>query len=102
MSIALCSNCKVTYWRFRGDHPPSGFCSVLCHAIKKKKSQAPPSPQAVLNVMMRHRLTEHHSTSVLEWFDCTECDQLEKSYSESLEWHTEKITRDIAVEARTR
>lgn len=50
---------------------------------------------------MAHRVQKHGSSDVLAWYDCEECESLEKKYSESLEWHYQRITREIVSEARS-
>lgn len=102
MSVQNCGHCKTPYWRFRGDHPPKGFCSTPCHDLKKagKKEERPQLPENALRAMMAHRAEKHGSSDVLGWYDCSECENLEKAYSESLEWHYDRITREIVGQAR--
>lgn len=106
MSIGVCGNpdCKLPYWRYRKDHPPSGYCSVPCHDHHResKASHAAENPQVVLLRMMEHRRIKHNTDSVLTWFDCEECEILEGRYSQSLEWGYAAVTRDIALAARRR
>ncbi len=103
MSVQNCAHCKSPYWRFRGDHPPKGVCSIPCYDARKagKQSQAPPLPENVLRAMMAHRSAVHQTTSVLDWFECETCEKLEADYAEAIEWHVDRITREIVNEART-
>ena len=75
---------------------------MSCFDAKRngKKPERPPVPSHVLMVMLDHRRTAHGTTDVLAWFDCPACEQIEKAYSESLEWHYDRITREIAGEAK--
>src|SRR5271165_4975648 len=100
MSVQICP-CKRPYWRYRKDFPPAGYCSVFCFENRKKKRrEPPPEPQKVLSLMYEHRRDAHHSFSILEWFNCERCDELEQQYAESLDWHTDRISREIAEDGR--
>lgn len=102
MAITACRSCKAMYWRFRKDHPPSGFCSTACAQAKRVKDADPPVPSEVLWQMRTHRLDIHKSTSILEWFECETCSDLEKLYAKSLQFHYDQITTVIAETARQR
>lgn len=104
MSVQLCSQCKSPYWRFRGDHPPKGVCSVPCNDARKagKRSDVPDLPSNILSMMYEHRRDVHKSTSILDFFDgCSRCEELEEAYSDALEYHYDRITREIVSKART-
>lgn len=103
--ITQCQNpdCKRFFWRWRKDHPPKGHCSVSCYEDHRpKKSLRPDKPANILHSMYRHRADVHLSTSILAWFDCAECERLEGIYRESLDWHTAKVSEEIALNARSR
>jgi hypothetical protein len=103
VSVQLCSQCKSPYWRFRGDHPPKGVCSIPCHEERKagrKPGNAPPLPENALRAMVEHRSIMHGSPDVLPWYECERCDELEAAYSEAIEWHVGRITREIVKEVR--
>ena len=105
MSVSDCSHCGNPYWRFRRDHPPSGYCSVTCFEARrsgKKKPEPPALPQDVLMLMYRHRLQIHNSTSILADFDCEECERMEGVYAESLSWHQMKAERELRQEETKR
>ena len=90
--IVQCRGCKRHYWRYRADHPPRFFCSLECSRRSQHHSREeppPPTPQAVLKEMYRHRREAHDSTSILAWYECERCDQLDGQYSASLAYHTE-------------
>lgn len=50
--------------------------------------------------MVEHRSIMHGSPDVLPWYQCERCDELEAVYSEAIEWHVDRITREIVKEAR--
>jgi len=102
MSIQLCSHCKSPYWRFRGDHPPKGFCQVSCRDEKLagKKQPIPPLPENALRSIMEHRRERHQCTDILMWFECVECEALEKVYAEAIEYHYDRITRELVGAGR--
>ena len=102
MSIQLCSHCKLPYWRFRGDHPPRGVCSVLCNDARKagEATPTPRLPSEILWEIREHRRDIHQCTDILVWFECETCEELEARYGDSLEYHYDRITRDIVKEAR--
>ena len=88
MAIAECRHCKTTYWRFRRDHPPSGYCSLphaeLGPAKKKPMEPAPPKPDIVLFEYRSHRITEHRDRYFIQDHKCEECDRLEAIYADSM------------------
>ena len=102
VSIQLCSHCKSPYWRFRGDHPPKGFCQVSCRDEKLagKKRSIPPLPENALRSIMEHRRERHQCTDILMWFECIECEALEKVYAEAIEYHYDRITRELVGAGR--
>lgn len=102
--IPACRHCCQHYWRYRRDFPPSGFCSLLCaEAFRTKRyigeESDPGIPAAILELIYSHRRVIHQTDSVLTWFDCDHCERLEEQYGRSLEWHTNKITAEIAQAA---
>lgn len=100
MSVPLCSRCKSHYWRFNASHPPPGYCSLFCYDNRKAKSKppAPPAPHSILSRMYDHRRTIHGSPDILPWYDCKICDELEKEYYASLEWHSAAAYQAMAEE----
>ena len=104
MSVQNCAHCKSPYWRFRGDHPPKGVCSIPCYDARKagrKADNVPPLPENALRAIVEHRSVMHGSPDILAWYECEMCDKLEVQYAESIEWHVDRITREIVNEART-
>lgn len=101
MSVQRCSSCDTPYWRYRGDFPPKGYCSGTCYeARKSRKTSAPEPPEAALKMLMAHLLTVHGCTSVLQWFDCPECDRLEAMYANALDYPSDRLTREMVQELR--
>ena len=85
MSIANCKRCKVPYWRYRRDFPPSGYCSLPCAELGPvRKDPPPPKPDTALSELRAHRITMHRDPFYLQWYDCTECERLEGIYMEAL------------------
>jgi len=105
--IATCRSCHQAFWRYRRDHPPSGFCSLSCHAAgptkPKRDDVLPPKPDVVLANMVRHRLYFHFTTSLLGWYaDCATCEELETDYAASLEYHWETASKELVADANYR
>lgn len=103
MSVQVCAQCKTPYWRFRGDHPPKGVCSLPCHEDRKagrKAGNTPPLPENALRKIVEHRTLMHGSPDILAWYGCERCEELEASYSESIQWHVDRITREIVEQTR--
>ena len=102
MAIANCSNCKRSYWRFRKDHPPARYCSVSCFETRKKRHDAeePDTPEEVLWEMRNHRRTAHGDTSMLGWYECQTCFDLEHQYREAVDYHISKANKSIALDAK--
>lgn len=99
MSIADCRHCKRSYWRFRKEFPPAGYCCDL-HAelgpAKKPPAPKPPKPDAALFDLRAHRITIHRDRFFLQWYKCDECDRLEAVYSEAMAyWIDHPATRAI-------
>lgn len=90
MSVPACTFCKRFYWRFRPDHPPKGYCSVKCREDRKegRTPDREEKPEVIVWKMRQHRLAVHATTSMLTWFDCETCEELEAKYAASLEWHS--------------
>jgi len=103
VSVQLCAHCKLPYWRFRGDHPPKGYCQVSCYEAKKagRSDNTPPLPENALRAIVEHRTVMHGSPDILARYECERCEELEVKYAESIEWHVDRITREIVSEART-
>ena len=102
VSICICS-CKRPFWRYRKDFPPPGYCSVTCHENRRKKRGENANvrrPAQILQDMRDHRRLLHDSTSILQWFDCCRCEELEREYADSLDWHMALQTRLIAEDGR--
>jgi hypothetical protein len=81
--IGVCRACKSTYWRYRKDHPPSGYCSVPCHD-GATTPPAPPDPHIVLALLRSHMRGTHQTNSLLIWPDCACCEALQARYAEAL------------------
>lgn len=94
MAIQKCSHCTTEYWRYRADHPPKRFCSVVCSDQSKEqkpKGRPPEKPQAILRAIKDHNRLFHNADShMIEW-DCDKCDELQGLYVKSLNWWAEHI-----------
>ena len=87
--ITNCRHCKKAYWRYRGDVPPSGYCSVECHAAKGTKRKVYHTrPQAILGELRQHLRDFHPGADILDWIDCELCEGLQARYAEALSWET--------------
>lgn len=53
-------------------------------------------------MMKRHRGYDHNTDSILVYFECQECEDLEQLYAESITYWVSAITEEICVEARAR
>lgn len=88
--ISTCKHCEKTYWRFRGDHPPSGYCSIPhfeAGPAKKQKAEPPPAkPDAVLFQYRAHRISVHRDRSFLQDYECEECEKLQAIYADSMNY----------------
>lgn len=98
--ICTCVQCGSPFWRYNRAHPPAGVCSLPCHdsclAGEKPASPPPATPATALLHIYAHRRAEHGGAPILvEFEDCEECERLEASYADSLNWHYAAITRDI-------
>lgn len=85
--ISTCSHCRVPYWRYRGDFPPKGYCSLVCHDARgrrEKPVERPETVAAVLDEVRRHRLEVHGTHDALTWFDCPMCELLEARYARTI------------------
>jgi hypothetical protein len=104
MSVPKCSRCKAHYWRFNPAHPPPNYCSNFCFDNRKSKPKesAPSTPQDVLARMYDHRKTAHGTADILVWYDCKTCEELEREYSSSLEWHSARVANELAADNRGR
>lgn len=88
MSVPVCIRCKSHYWRFRPDHPPPNYCSQFCFDNRKKKAKSTiATPHDVLSRMYDHRRTQHGTPDILVFYDCRVCDELEREYGVSIEYH---------------
>jgi hypothetical protein len=99
--IAKCRRCETYFWRYRRDHPPPGYCSVVCHEERGRSpvmEQPPRTAREVLRDMYSHRRRDHDSYSILAWYDCGICDRLEAEYSQSLSWYMDHpIENSMAI-----
>lgn len=80
--IPLCRRCGRRYWRYKRDHPPSGYCSVSC-ATKQGRLEAPEQVNAsdVLAKIRLHRSQVHNTRELVRWWDgCATCEILEMQY----------------------
>jgi hypothetical protein len=85
--IVRCRHCERFYWRYRPDHPPRFYCSVICHDVRglPKPAARPSTPQAILGEIRLHRRLIHDTDSILVAFDdCETCEELEGLYNQSL------------------
>lgn len=85
MSTPNCRTCHLPYWRYRGDFPPRGFCSVGCFQTRKRKEvkASPEKPAEVMEAFRDHRLLAHETKDLTTWFDCEVCERFEERYSVS-------------------
>lgn len=89
MAVSKCSHCRAPFWNYRPAPVRSGYCSQVCSDARKKKATNPKyeDEQAVTGVVseMRKHYREVHGTSDLtEWFDCPECQRLDRRKVEAL------------------
>jgi hypothetical protein len=83
--IASCRHCHQDYWRYRTDHPPSGFCSWPCKEMGASgKKTAPRKTGEIRDELRLHRREEHGNPSGLNWYECNRCDELEEEYAQAL------------------
>lgn len=97
MATAKCSRCHAPYWNYSPRPVPAGYCSQPCFDERKRKSADPRynDEQAVVGVvseMRKHYAEVHNTADLTEWFDCRECERLERLKSESL---AVSITEDV-------
>jgi len=88
VSVARCSNseCKRYYWRYRGDAPPRGYCSVKCFETRRKRRQKLryETSAQVLEAFRDHRIQAHGTRDIVQWFDCDLCERFEERYAASM------------------
>lgn len=87
MSTPRCPTCKQSYWRYRGDWPPRGYCSEACYEGRTKRKAKPTPPEtsaSVLESFREHRISAHQCVDVITWFDCEVCDRFEERYAVSM------------------
>lgn len=98
--ISKCKQCKEVYWRYRRDFPPKGVCSLPCYdASREVREVAERLPADVLLEIYRHRRIVHNYASILEWFDCEECESLEKRYRHAIDYHLSVETEEICKQS---
>lgn len=99
--ICTCLSCHLPFWRYRRNWPPPGFCSLPCLEVGPKKLPTPPPelPEEILREMKRHRWEVHDTASMLAFFDCPRCDELEQQYGEAISYHVSRITGEIVSES---
>jgi len=78
MSVQICRHCALPYWRYRGDHPPKGFCSTP-HRDQHTEQRRP-------KIKDHNRLIHDADSSMIAW-DCKACERLQTEYAESLTFH---------------
>ena len=84
--VARCSNiqCHRVYWRYRGDFPPRGYCSTLCHDTRRRRADhSGESLPCVIAAIQRHRWEAHATRDPDAWFDCGECARLEERQAQA-------------------
>lgn len=89
MSIPTCRHCKRTYWRYRSDFPPAGYCSLphaeLGPAKRERGAPKPLKPNIVLDRFRFHRIAAHGDRFFLQDYDdCADCDSFRALYVESM------------------
>jgi hypothetical protein len=97
--IAQCKYCRAPFWRYRRDHPPAGFCSLPCHDERRKPKLEPPPPEphVVIRRMREHnRLIHNVDSPLLEW-DCASCRKLEAEYAASIDYHSQRLAREMVT-----
>ena len=101
--ICTCEVCKQPFWRYRRDFPPRGVCSLCCFHDRQNDHDEQPLelPHALLRRLRQHISMRHHSTSILIWPDCEECEAIPAQYAESLNFHFDRVTADIAAASQT-
>ena len=89
MPISQCRHCDKAYWRWRPDHPPKGFCSVLCRELCKAGAtpDREETPEVAIWRIRQHLLAYHDDTNMTTWHNCDTCEELEEKYAAALEWH---------------
>lgn len=55
----------------------------------------------MLAAMLEHRHFSHDTTSILPWFDCQRCGDLEAEYADSLDYWYGRITENLVSESRS-
>lgn len=85
MAVVACGHCRMWYWRYNGQHPPSGYCSLLCYESRKRKASTPLFSAPYYRAKIQEHRREFHGTDdVLAWFDCPGCERIEAEYQRSL------------------
>lgn len=99
--ICSCQHCHLEFWRYRRDWPPPGFCSYphFLAGAKRLPAPAPDLPEEILREIKRHRWEAHDTTSMLAWFECPRCEELEGAYGEAISYHVSRITAEIVGDA---
>lgn len=100
--IARCNHCQTLFWRYRRDHPPKGFCSIPCHDLAQEKARdredtRPPEPHVVIRRMREHNRLIHNIDSPLLQWDCEGCRRLEAEYAASIEFHSQRLAREMVT-----
>jgi hypothetical protein len=87
--VAKCSHCRTPFWNYSPSPVHAGYCSETCWQARKRKGVDPKyvDQQAVVSViseMRKHYLQVHGTSDLTEWFDCEECQRLDRRKAESL------------------
>jgi hypothetical protein len=89
MAVSKCSHCRTPYWNYSPPPVHRGYCSDPCYQARKRKGVDPKytDEQAVIGViseMRKHYRDVHQTADLTEWFDCDECQRLDRRKVEAL------------------
>lgn len=88
MAISNCKRCGSSFWRYRRDWPPKGFCSLPCSLAKGEPTPAE-TPAQILAKWRGHRTAAHGDSHFIQFHNCDTCEWFEEKYSESLGYYME-------------
>ena len=101
--ICTCQFCKQPFWRYRRDWPPKGFCSWPCSLTPAEPIVTVPElPGVILHKLRQHHSFAHSESSILSWPDCETCEQIERDYNESLNFHFQQAQAAVYAAANSK
>jgi hypothetical protein len=89
MAVSKCSHCRGPFWNYQPSPTPRGYCSQVCFDGRKHKRANPKDEDlqrvtGVISEMRNHYRVVHGSSDLTEWFDCEDCQRLDRRKVDAL------------------